>query len=174
MDEDTIRKEGVKPLLQILHQVADMFPVKESAFRTRTLLQEKDSKDLTDTMIFLYNMGMSPMVSLGAGADDKDPDTVVVQASPPWRIGLPAKDYYTDANVVEKYTDTIAQIIENLHPDHKHENATLHAEWAGSKGHGKIAARGQSKEHAHDLVEFEKKLAAASPDAEDMSDVTVG
>lgn len=46
MDEDTIKKEGDKPLLEILHQVADMFPVKESAFRRRTPLNAQGSKDL--------------------------------------------------------------------------------------------------------------------------------
>lgn len=147
MDEETIKKDGVKPLLEILHQVADMFSVQESAFQRRTPLTAKDSDDLSDTVLYLAKLGVSSLVLFGAGADDKDPDTVVVQASPPWRIGLPAKDYYKDGNVVKRYEDTLAQIIENLHPDHK--------------------------DYAHDVIEFEKNLAAASPDAEDRDDVTV-
>ena len=74
---------------------------------------------------------------------------------------------------MKKYEDTLAQIIENLHPDHKNENSTLHAEWMKSKGHRNIAARGQSKDYAHEVIEFEKNLAAASPNAEDRDDVTV-
>lgn len=173
MDEDTIKEVGIKPLMELLHQVADFFPVKESAFNRRTPLEAADSKDIAETILYLSKVGVTALVSPGAGADDKDPDTVVVQVSPPWRIGLPAKDYYLDSAVVKKYEDTLAKIIENLHPDHKHENATLHAEWMKVKGHGKIAARGDSQSYAHDVVEFEKKLAAATPDAEDSNDVTV-
>lgn len=173
MDEEAIKKRGIKPLQEILHQVADMFPVKESTFRKRTLLESKDEEDLEDTMLYLSKIGVSSLVSCGAGADDKDPDVVVVQCSPPYRIGLPAKDYYSDDDVMKKYEDTVAQVIENLHADHKGENATLHALWMESGGHTSIAARGKSKDFAHDVVEFEKKLAAASPDAEDRDDVTV-
>lgn len=173
MDEEKIKSEGVKPLLEILHQVADMFPVQESAFRRRTPLSAEDNTDLAETIVYLSKLGIPSLISLGAGADDKDPDTVVVQASAPRRIGLPAKDYYKDDVVVEKYEATLAQIIENLHPDHADENSTLHAEWTKSKGHRKIASRGQSKDYAHEVIQFEKKLAAASPDAEDMDDVTV-
>ena len=37
----------------------------------------------------------------------------------------------------------------------------------------RISKNGQSKKYAHDVVEFEKKLAAVSPDEEDRNDVTV-
>lgn len=173
MDEETIKAAGVKPLVKVLHQVADFFPVKESVFNRRTPLTDSDSKDIAETVLYLENLGVSALISSGAGADDKDPDTVVVQVSPPYRIGLPAKDYYSDAAVVKKYEDMLAAIISNLHPDHKDENATLHAEWMKFKSHEKIAARGEGKNYAHDVVEFEKKMAAASPDAEDRDDVTV-
>src|SRR5271169_3534388 len=115
MDEDTIKKDGVEPLLEILHQVADLFPIQESASRRRTTIEANGSDALADTILYLAELGVPSLVSLGAGADDKDPDTVVVQASPPFRIGLPAKDYYKDNSVVEKYEKTLAQILEQLH-----------------------------------------------------------
>lgn len=173
MDEDTIKKAGSKPLLEILHQVADMFPATETAFRRPTPISAEDNKDMASTLLYLTKLGIPALVSFGAGADDKDPDSVAVQASPPWRIGLPAKELYSDATITKKYEDTIAQILAVLHPDHSHENATLHAQWMQARGHGKIASRGQSQDFAHEIVEFEKKLAAASPDAEDSNDVTV-
>lgn len=173
MDEDTIKKAGIKPLQEILHHVADMFPVEESAFGKRTRLEKKDEEGLADTVLYLQRIGVSSLVSAGAGADDKDPDVVVVQVAPPYRVGLPAKDYYSDEAVIKKYEDMVAQVFENLHPSHKRENATLHAEWMNTRGHNSFAARGKSEDFAHDVVEFEKKLAAASPDAEDRDDVTV-
>ncbi|KAK0107823.1 hypothetical protein ONS96_003612 [Cadophora gregata f. sp. sojae] len=172
MDEDTIKKAGAKPLLEILHEVADMFPVKESAFSKRSPILAQDKRDISSTLLYLAKLGVPALVSFGAGADDKDPDSVVVQASPPWSIGLPAKELYSDSAVTKKYEDTIAQILAVLHPDHSHENATLHAQWMKTRGHGKIASRGQSVDLAHEVVEFEKKLAAISPDAEDSNDVT--
>jgi endothelin-converting enzyme len=173
VDEDTIKKKGIKPLQEIIHQIAGMFSVEESEFQKRTLLEGKDEDDLAATILYLSKIGVSSLVSCGAGADDKNPDVVVVQCSPPYRVGLPAKDYYSNDDVVKKYEDTLAQIIENLHQDHEHENASLHARWIESGGHTSIAARGTSKDFAHDVVELEKKLAAASPDAEDRDDVTV-
>lgn len=107
--------------------------------------------------MFLAKLGVTSLVSLGAGADDKDPDEVVVQVSPPYRIGLPAKDYYTDSSVVEKYEDALSQVIDKLYSSHQGSESTL----------------GKSKSKAHGVVEFEKKLAAASPDAEERDDVTV-
>lgn len=78
---------------------------------------------------------------------------MVVQVSPP-RLGLPAKDYYDDNAVVTKYETVIEQVLQGLIPS-------------------TTSATGGSKDLAHDLVEFEKKIAAASPDAEDSDDVTV-
>ena len=58
MDEDTIKKAGVKPLLEVLHDVAEL---------------SKDSSGLSDTITFLLKLGVSSLVSVGAGADDKQP-----------------------------------------------------------------------------------------------------
>ena len=159
MDEDTIKKDGLKPLMELLHQVADMFPVTESAFQRPITLT--DSKALSETLNLLLKYEISALVAVGAGADDKDPDTVVVVASEPSRIGLPAKDYYEDKDVVKMYQDMLEETIELIHP----ENATAHATW--------IAAGGDSKYYAKEVVEFEKKLAAATPDEADRNDVTV-
>ena len=145
MDEDTIKKEGIAPLMTILKEISDMFPAGPSH---ATPMVSKDFDELTETILFLAKLGVSALVSSGAGADDTDPDTVVVQVSSPWRIGLPAKDYYTDENVVKKYETALSELLSALYPNHQHENA-------------------------HAVVEFEKKLAAVSPNAEDQQDVTV-
>ncbi|TAQ86241.1 hypothetical protein B7494_g5451 [Chlorociboria aeruginascens] len=151
MDEDTIKHVGIKPLLEVLHQVVAMFPVQESAFSKRAPLELEGNEQIAETVVYLTKLGVTSLVSCGAGADDKDPDSVVVQASPPRRVGLPAKDYYKDDSVVGKYENALAQVLEMMHPDYGHENATLHAGL---------------------LIEFEKKMAAAAPDAEDQNDVT--
>lgn len=173
MDENTIKTAGATPLLEILRQVADMFPVKDSTFRKRTPLSTQDSEDIADTILYLSKLGVSALISTGAGADDKDPDSVAVQAGPPWRIGLPAKELYTDAAVVTKYEDTLAQILAVLHPKYTRENSTLNAPWSASRRRGTVGTQEHTRDLAHEVVELEQRLAAASPDAEDSSDVTV-
>lgn len=140
MDEETIKTAGVKPLMDITGQVIKMFPSKKS----------RDSDALANTIVYLEKLGVSSLVSLGAGADDKDPDVVVVQAMAPWTVGLPAKDYYEDEKILGKYETVISGILGALYPDTKDVNST-----------------------AGGIVRFEKALAAASPDPEDAYDVTV-
>lgn len=64
MDEDTVKKNGVEPLMKVLHQVAKRFPIETSA---------QDHDDLSDTTLYLAKLGVSSLISLGVGADDKFP-----------------------------------------------------------------------------------------------------
>jgi endothelin-converting enzyme len=92
----------------------------------------------------------SSLISAGTGADDKDPDTVVVMAGAPWSVGLPAKELYKDDKVVKRYKQTISEVFSALQ-----EQGVL-----------------QSID-ANALVDFEKAIAAITPSAEDSNDVTV-
>lgn len=136
LDEDTIKQVGVAPLMEILNDTSSRFAV-----------ARKDA--LSDAVLHLANLGVSALVSAGTGADDRDPDTVIVSVSAPYRIGLPAKELYQDDKIVKRYTEVASQVISALYP------------------HADLKVDSQA------LVDFEKKLAAASPDAEDRDDVTV-
>ncbi|KAJ9629139.1 hypothetical protein H2204_008928 [Knufia peltigerae] len=138
LDEDTIKSRGVAPLLHMLNETSHRLFVAPA----------ESEKPLTDTITYLANLGISAFVAAGTGADDRDPDTVVISVAAPYSIGLPAKELYNDEKIVQKYEDVVSQVMSALYP----EKAT------------KVDSRG--------LVEFEKKLAAASPDAEDRDDVT--
>ncbi|KAK5019059.1 hypothetical protein LTR16_000941 [Cryomyces antarcticus] len=140
LDEDAIKKAGVDPLTEILDQIMHLFPKQKSG---------NNDEEIANTVLYLASLGVSALVSPGTGADDRDPDTVVVSVSAPWRIGLPAKERYMDEDIVKRYEDTVAQVISALCPDEKYDSTTFHG-----------------------VVEFEKKLASASPDAEDREDVT--
>lgn len=149
IDEGAIKREGIKPLIGILAEIAALFPTKEIPF-LRSALTSKDNDEMADTILYLAKLGVPALISSAAGADDRDPDTVVVLVSSPWRIGLPAKDYYTDDSILRKYEEALVQVMAALYPDQKD---------------GRDLARG--------VCGFEKKLAVASPDAADMNDVTV-
>ncbi|PQE17031.1 peptidase family m13 protein [Rutstroemia sp. NJR-2017a BBW] len=148
MNETAIKNVGIKPLVEIMHQVLDFF---SPASNEHPILQKEDHDNLTNTILYMTKLESSALISLGAGPDDKNPDAVVIQVSSPYRIGLPSKEYYKDEKVVASYINTIAQILPKF----------------------QAASENRLAENvASDLVDFEKKLAAASPDAEDMEDVT--
>lgn len=136
LDEDAIRKLGIEPISYALNQTAQTFSQEDA---------------LAAAILHLSKLGVTAFVSVGTGADDKDPDTVVVSVSAPYRIGLPAKELYKDEKVTSRYEKVASQVIPALYP--------------------KVASLSNVY---HDLVEFEKQLAAASPDAEDSNDVEVG
>jgi endothelin-converting enzyme len=145
LDEDAIKKAGTAPLVQVLKEIIRLFPVgdKEKAITT------EDSASIKDAVLYLANLGISALVSSGTGADDTDPDTVIVAVSAPYRIGLPAKERYQDDKVVGQYKAVITEVLPALFPDQEISNSTI-----------------------EDLISFEKKLAASSPDTEDRNDVT--
>jgi endothelin-converting enzyme len=149
MDEDTIKREGVAPLMEILDEITGIFPTKRVAFQ-RNLLKSKDTDQVADAILYLAKLGVPALIMPATGADDRDPDTVIVAVSSPWRIGLPAKDYYTDDSILKKYEDALVLVMAALYPDQK-----------------------DAHDLAHGVVGFEKQLAAASPDADNMNDVTV-
>lgn len=145
LDEDTIKKYGVTPLLEILNETSSRLSA-QSCPNSKAISEQNA---LADTVLYLANLGVSAFAAPFTGADDRDPDTVIISVSAPYRIGLPAKELYKDEKIVSKYETVASEVITALyeHSDHKVDS--------------------------HALVEFEKKLAAASPDAEDRDDVTV-
>ncbi len=132
LDEDEIKSVGAEPLLQIL----------------RGLQSSKGETSINDMLRYLAKYGVDALVATGTGADDTDPDTVVVSVGAPWRIGLPSKERYEDDELVEKYRNVVVEVLDALFPD-----------W--------------NTEYTPKIVDLEKKLAAASPSEEEREDVTV-
>lgn len=137
VDEETIKELGVAPLAKIVDEIKSAYPA-----------STRSGNALSDTILLLARYGVSGLVASGTGADDTNPDVVVVSVSPPWRIGLPSKERYEDDALVKKYRAVVVEVLSQLSPDEKKET---------------LAA----------VVDFEKKLAAASPSAEDRQDITV-
>lgn len=136
LNEDQIKSVGVKPLVSILEEIKKTYPAGAS------------ESQIKDTILLLAKYGVTGLVSTGTGADDTDPDTVVVSVSPPWSFGLPSKERYQDEKLVEKYRDVAVEVLKALYPD-------------------------QNKDAFAAIIDLEKKLAAASPSTEDREDVTV-
>jgi endothelin-converting enzyme len=140
MNEDQIKSEGVKPLLEALSGIKRAYPVSTS--------ETSDKHALKEVILLLTKFGISSLVSTGVGADDTDPDTVVVSVAAPYNFGLPSKERYEDDKLVEKYRGVATEVLGSLYPD-------------------------QDKATFSKIIDLEKKLAAASPATEDRDDVTV-
>jgi endothelin-converting enzyme len=138
LDEDHIKSIGAKPLVEVLDAIKKLYPASISS----------NEHALKDTILLLAKYGISSLVSTGTGADDTDPDTVVVSVSAPYSFGLPSKERYEDDKLVEKYRSVAIEVLSSLYPD-------------------------ESKDSFSKIVDLEKKLAAASPASEERDDVTV-
>lgn len=138
MDQDALRKIGVTPLVHALNETA-----------TKFTSHGHDETAISAAVLHLAKLDVTALIAVGTGADDKDPDTVVVSVSAPYRIGLPAKELYANEKVLKRYEEVASQVISALYPNLNLNTNDYHA-----------------------LIEFEKNLAAASPDAEDRNDVT--
>ena len=173
LDEERLRQIGAEPLLQVLQKIEKLFPAKrpDSSESIPTLILQaqksllsNSENQLSTTVAYLISIGVEPFVSFQVGADDKDPDTVVLSLNAPRRPGLPSKEYYNDLDVLVSYASTINQVLEALLQEAT-PNSTLVESLSG--GFHK-----DSEELVAELLEFESRLAAATPSEEEAEDVT--
>ncbi|ETS84676.1 hypothetical protein PFICI_02701 [Pestalotiopsis fici W106-1] len=151
MNETVIKEIGVKPLVDLIGEVAHSFPVTEKSFGEDEILAESDHASLSETILLLEEWGISTFEGLGVGADDKNPEVVIIQASPAG-LTLPSPEYYEDKDTLEKYQAMLEEVFVGLLPS----NAT----------------RKHSSKLAKSVVDLEKKIAAITPPPEDQQDVT--
>ena len=173
MDEQRIQKIGSGPLLDILRKIQELFPASrphESSqpFPSLRTQQQKGllfngENQLSKTVSYLTTIGINAIVSFSIGADDRDPDSVVLFLTAPRQPGLPSKEYYKDAKLVKTYGEVIGQVLERLLHE-AYPNSTLRE----SKP-SRIFARSEDLVEA--VIDFETKLARATPDTEDAEDV---
>lgn len=69
MDEDAIKKAGVKPLREVLKEFTDMFPINETEMYHRPQSVTEKSGDFSDVIEYLQKLGVSALISTGVGAD---------------------------------------------------------------------------------------------------------
>ncbi|KAI1846488.1 hypothetical protein JX266_007385 [Neoarthrinium moseri] len=151
INETAIKQVGVQPLVDLIREVAEVFPVVDGSDTANEVLGKDDYARLSDTILLLEKWGVSTFEELGTGADDKDPELVIIQASP-GGISLPSPEYYDDKDTIHKYEETLSAVFGKLLPNKK--------------------AQAQADKLAKSVVELEKKIAAVTPPPEDQQDVT--
>lgn len=159
LNESLLKDIGSKPLIELLTILGDTYPAKPPKPKTEDLT-------LTKAIMYLIGIGVRTPISIGVGADDKDPDSNVISLSPPYSFGLPSKQYYHRSDIVSSYKDTIGSVLEALIKEAHPKDAALSVfEMPGEPGV-------LNKKVVDAVVDFESKLATASPDPEDLSDIT--
>lgn len=105
MNESLLEQLGSQPLLDLLSPLEKLYPKKQ---------KKKLDTSLTAAVQYLESIGVGGPIGLGVGADDKDPDTNVLQIAAPYSFGLPSKEYYNNTEIVTLYTDTIGSVLDVL------------------------------------------------------------
>jgi endothelin-converting enzyme len=73
LDEATLKKLGIAPLVALLDEIAKAFPIEESAYGNSANIGPSDFKDIRETMLLLSKQGISTIEGIYVGIDDKDP-----------------------------------------------------------------------------------------------------
>jgi endothelin-converting enzyme len=177
MNENVIKQYGAKPLRSVIKKIQEVFPATTARKRKVDVIfptfhnhEQKGiafdgGNELTNALLYLMNIGASGLVNMGVSGGDRDPDSQAIFINPLRRVGLPSNEYYNDTETVSAYKDTIIQVLPAFIDLGGPPNAT-------------VFARGNHMAYVHlanlvqNLVEFEKKLADASPPPEEQEDVT--
>ncbi|ORY64027.1 peptidase family M13 [Pseudomassariella vexata] len=152
INETALQKLGVQPLLSLVREVANHFPLGPgNSYGESGKLGENDFPQLSDAILFLQQIGVTTFESLGTGADDKNPEVVIIQASPAG-LTLPSPEYYEDADTTQQYQDMLQAVFSAFIPGN--------------------SSRDDAAKLAQSVVDLERKIAEATPPPEDQQDVT--
>ncbi|THC88222.1 hypothetical protein EYZ11_012331 [Aspergillus tanneri] len=138
MDEAALKDRGSKPLQDLLASFKKVYAVGSTT---------SADVNLTDAILHLMESGVEALVSTFVSPDDRDPDSIAVFANPLREIGLPAREYYNNTNLVAEYSKVLDEVL---------------AKFVDTKTDSAIS----------DVVAFEKRLADVTPDTQSQEDVT--
>ncbi|KAJ2990571.1 hypothetical protein NUW58_g2883 [Xylaria curta] len=151
MNETTLKAIGVTPLIELINEVALSFPVGDDTSEIEKLMKPEDYEKLSDTILLLEKLGVTSFESLFTGADDKNPDVVIIQAMPAG-YNLPSPEYYGQKDTVKQYQAMLELVFSSLLPT--------------------TASKQSATKLAQSVVELEKTIAALTPPPETRQDVT--
>ncbi|KAI8624050.1 peptidase family M13 [Xylariaceae sp. FL1651] len=150
MNETRLKRIGAAPLVKLISKIADSFPVSKDLHGADEL-QPEDHAKLSDTILLLEQLQVTSFEGLYTGADDKNPEVVIIQAVPAG-LSLPSPEYYQQNDTVEQYQAMLAEVFASLLPT--------------------AASRKAATKLAQSVIELEKKIAGVTPPPEDQQDVT--
>ncbi len=181
MNESLINEFGGKPLLPIINQIYEDFPVdpKYSLLYNFGHLNEIESQNapssdplnLTNTLSRLSIYGINPLFEFFVDADAKDPKNNVLYLTQSG-LGLPSKEYYEEDEILLVYKEVMIELL-NLALNNNSSNVThhhSHHNFTGSddlvddilKYSAKRFLYKKWEEYAKKIIDFEIALAKIS------------
>ena len=170
LDESEIKKVESAPLIDVLKEIERRFGAGQQADHLGAGFAQSGKQQplgltlgadesLNKVMTYLATIGVTALVDIGTGADDRDPDVVVPFLNAPRQPGLPSKQYYEDSEILENYAKVIGQVLEGLL---KEANSTVQTD--------DVPLKALSAELVEKIVHFEHTLARATPATEEAED----
>ncbi|KXJ97112.1 endothelin-converting enzyme [Microdochium bolleyi] len=152
-NEGAIEKVGIEPLEELIKSVSLHFQLDDDvvADGLGLPLTQGELANLHKTIELLEKIGVGSFEELGIGADDKNPELLIVQAFPDG-ITLPSPEYYKDNDTLASYEKLLGEVFSTLLP---------HDTWRKS---APVLAKA--------VVDFEAQIARITPPPEDLQDVT--
>jgi hypothetical protein len=154
MNEDTIKEYGTTPVNGVLAKFEEIFPRKGPA------LSEKTKDELTKTIIWLQKNAVGGLIGADTGADDKNPDTVIIQLGAS-ELSM-GKAYYKKPGTVKNLTTSVMG-MKNIMDSGKPLFEAPIAE----------ADRSRLEEYGKNAVDFELTIAQNVPEPEISSNADV-
>ncbi|KAL4945432.1 hypothetical protein BDV06DRAFT_230836 [Aspergillus oleicola] len=139
LNEEAVQKRGTEPLEKLLEDFDKVYSLDAS---------KGSESGLTDAVLYLVKSAVRALIRPSVSADDRDPDNVVIFVTPPRIIGLPAREYYNNTQVVSDYTTVVEKVL---------------GEFVESKDKSQLAQA---------VVGFETRLADFTPTTQEQEDVT--
>ncbi|KAG8919503.1 hypothetical protein FRC02_001598 [Tulasnella sp. 418] len=176
MDEAGLEKLGQEPLLQFTREIRKVFNGNIMSKSKKDQIAMDDDKDkkatktgLTAALALLHSRGIPALFWFEVDGDaGVDPDFMTLQFYQEG-LGLPAKEYYNETDVVEVYTDVVRRVLYALDESEESEfwPPFPWPPWGGGgddddKKKENKTARATRLSKA--VVELEKSLADASLD----------
>lgn len=76
MDETNLETLGIAPLVDLLTEMAEIFPLDDAAYPSTATVGPGDTKSIGDTLLWLASRGIFTVEEFWVGPDDKDPVSI--------------------------------------------------------------------------------------------------
>ncbi|OTA93614.1 hypothetical protein M434DRAFT_385387 [Hypoxylon sp. CO27-5] len=141
MNETAISERGVEPLVTLLGNITESFPIPAEEYERPKSFGADDHKSFAQTYLWAVQNSIFPFLALNPNLDPNYPETfipTIIPTGPPFSSVL-----YTDEELRAQYETMVAQVFADVLPTNE--------------------TRAAAKDLAHGLLELEEKIVSTAP-----------
>ncbi|KAF7295320.1 Endothelin-converting enzyme 1 [Mycena indigotica] len=162
LNENRLDEIGNEPLLQFVKTVKKLF--RREGFEISEISSENDLSGLTPALVFLHSRGVHALFTFKIKGDAGFDSNLMV----PWLdqapLGLRAKEYYQEPEIVRIYHDVLERLFATLLKEDKKTTLLAENQWNIDHETDKNAQINEARRIAASVVMFETKLANVTLD----------